>query len=151
LVLETYVLLLLFKIRRSCDEGGKVPSDSAEGTLIIELIIKDQSRLKLNAFHAFYRRARLSRTKSLLAGAPTKKKRRSTALALPPDPAPINATGRTTRLTALHKSPYCHTQELTHIPKVRIQFAEFLYLHFPILLEPWRLRSPDAVRYGFFL
>lgn len=43
-----------------------------------------------------------------------------------------------------------HTQELTHIPKVRIQFAEFLYLHFPILLEPWRLRSPDAVRYGFF-
>jgi hypothetical protein len=105
LVLETYVLLLLFKIRRSCDEGGKANRDSARPALNIELIIKDQSRLKLNAFHAFYRRARLSRTKSLLAGAPTKKKRRSTALALPPDPAPINATGRTTRLTALHKKP----------------------------------------------
>jgi len=107
---------------------------------------RNYNALKLNNLYAFYQRARLSRNESVLAGASAKKK---TA----PRHNPVSSSWKNIHQILSFDTQNClfiHTQELTHIPKVRIQFAEFLYLHFPILLEPWRLRSPDAVRYGFF-
>jgi len=86
--------------------------------------LMETTTLKLNVLCAFYRRARLSRSESVLAGASAKKKNAPRFSFVWP--------GWKCSHRCQLRHVFFDTQELTHIPKVRIQFAEFLYLHFPI-------------------